>query len=670
MTSRRRRQRGSRLFALYVLASLVPISVIGAVAVHGDTKAGAEFGRDWGRAQSAVIEQMVIAPALRGADLTLGLDAAERGRLQSATDLAIFNGTVSHLRLRSLRGTVAFSDDGSVAGSVPVTDPAFRAAAAGGTDVRVIETTPHSSGLVRVMQPVIAAANGQTTGVLEVYLPYDAIATKVQAETHSEITRLALSLIGLFALLALISWWTTRALRNNAATHEYESLHDSLTGLPNRELFRRTAEDALERGRRGEQGAMVLIDLDHFKEVNDTIGHHAGDELLRIVARRLRGSLRTDDIVARLGGDEFAMVLPRGGGQQETLALLYRIREELAEEVVLDGVSLSVAASFGVCFYPQSAETVEDLLQHADAAMYRGKQGQLNQGGIVIYEAAMAHHPTHALLIQRELRGALDRDELVLHYQPKVTLSSGRVTCLEALVRWQHPARGLLLPSEFLSAAESCEVIEPLTSWVLRRALTDYTAWTAAGHDWMVAVNVSARNLRSPEFAGSVARILLEANVPPPRLHLEVSETALAFDVELARTAIGPLIEQGISVALDHFGMDRTDLAQLLNAGVSEIKMDRTFLADLPGNERDRATVRSVITLGHALGCRVTAQGVESREVAEVLEDAGCDDAQGYLWLHPGPWSGVARAFGTAEKPADTAVTPSQTTRGGLRTSR
>jgi EAL domain-containing protein (putative c-di-GMP-specific phosphodiesterase class I) len=364
------------------------------------------------------------------------------------------------------------------------------------------------------------------------------------------------------------------------------------------------------------------------------------------------------------------MVLPRGGGHEETLALLYRIREELAEEVVLDGVSLSVAASFGVCFYPQSAETVEDLLQHADAAMYRGKQGQPNQGGIVIYEAAMAHHPTHALLIQRELRGALDRDELVLHYQPKVTLSSGRVTCLEALVRWQHPARGLLLPSEFLSAAESCEVIEPLTSWVLRRALSDYLAWTAAGHDWMVAVNVSARNLRSPEFAGSVAQILLEANVPPRRLHLEVSETALAFDVELARTAIGPLIEQGISVALDHFGMDRTDLAQLLNAGVSEIKMDRTFLADLPGNERDRATVRSVITLGHALGCRVTAQGVESREVAEVLEDAGCDEAQGYLWLHPGPWSGVARAFGTAEKPADTAVTPSQTTRGGLRTSR
>jgi hypothetical protein len=200
--------------------SLVPISLIGAATVRADTNAGIEFGRDWGRAQSAVIEQMSIAPALRGADLSLGLNKAERGRLQSATDLAIFNGTVAHLRLRSFTGAVDFSDDGRVAGSVSVSDPAFRTAAAGGTDVRVIQNTQDSTSVVRVMQPVIGAANGQATGVLEVYLPYDAIATKVAAETHAEILHLALSLVGLFALLALISWWTTRALRHNAATYE------------------------------------------------------------------------------------------------------------------------------------------------------------------------------------------------------------------------------------------------------------------------------------------------------------------------------------------------------------------------------------------------------------------------------------------------------------------
>jgi diguanylate cyclase (GGDEF)-like protein len=657
MDSRRRRRQGSRLFALYVLASLIPISVIGAVAVRGDSNAGAEFGRDWGRAQSAVIEEMSIAPALRGADLSLGLNPAERGRLQSATDLAIFNGTVSHLRLRSFKGAVEFSDDGSVAGSVPVGDPAFQAAAAGHTDVRLIPGTQHSPGLVRVLQPVIAAANGRATGVLEVYLPYDAIATKVQAETRQEIVRLALSLVGLFALLALVSWWTTRALRQNAAAHEYESLHDSLTGLPNRELFRQTAEEALDRSRHGEQGAVVLLDLDHFKEVNDTFGHRAGDDLLRIVARRLRGSLRTDDLVARLGGDEFAMVLPRGGGHEETLALLSRIRDELSEEVVLEGVPLRVGASFGVCFYPESAKTVEDLLQHADAAMYRGKHGP---GGIEIYHESTPHRATHALAIQRELRMALKRGELVLHYQPKVKLRSGRVTCVEALVRWQHPERGLLLPSEFLSVAESCELIHPLTRWVLRRALADCTAWTAAGHDWAVSVNVSEQNLTSPEFAGSVGQILQDTGVPPERLHLEVSETALAFDVELARKVIGPLIDQGISIALDHFGMDRTDLAQFVTAHVSEIKIDRTFLADLPGNEQHRALVRSVISLGHSLGCRVTAQGVESQDVADALDMAGCDDAQGYLWLQPGPWTEVARSL-EANTVADATITAAAT---------
>jgi diguanylate cyclase (GGDEF)-like protein len=657
MSSRRRRQHGSRLFALYVLASLIPIGVIGAVAVRGDANAGTQFARDWGRAQSAVIEQMAIAPALGGGDLSLGLSKAERGRVQSAIDLAIFNGTVSHLRLRSFTGAVEFSDNGSTTSSVPASDPSFRAAAAGGTDVRVMSSSQHSPGVVRVLQPVIAAANGQATGVLEVYLPYDAIATKVAGETHTEIIRLALSLLGLFALLALISWWTTRALRHNAATHEYESLHDSLTELPNRELFRRTAEDALERGRRGEQGALVLIDLDHFKEVNDTLGHHAGDELLRVVGRRLRGSLRTDDFVARLGGDEFAMVLPRAGGHEETLALLSRIREELAEEVVLDGVPLSVEASFGVCFYPESAETVEDLLQHADSAMYRGKLGP---EGIVIYEAATAHRATHVVAIQRELRSALDRDELLLQYQPKVNLSSGRVTCLEALVRWQHPQRGLLLPSEFLTVAEGCELIEPLTSWVLRRALADYTAWTAAGYDWMVAVNVSARNLTSAQFAPSVAQILHEADVPPHRLHLEVSETAMAFDAELARAVIGPLADQGIYIAMDHFGMDLTDLAQFCTSNVSEIKIDRTFLADLPGNEHDRAIVASVISVGHNLGCLVTAQGVESQGVADALNDAGCDDGQGYLWLRPGPWAEVARVFGASSATTAQAASGSQ----------
>ena len=666
MTIRRRRRQGSRLFALYVLASLVPISVIGALLVRGYHDAGRELGRDQGRAQAAVIEQMAIAPALRGADLSAGLNIDERERLQSATDLAIFKGSVSHLYLRSFTGGVVFSDDGTLQGSVPVSDPGFQAAAAGGTDVRIMEDhqlrimEDHQQGQanIRVLQPVIAAANGRAIGVLEIYLPYDAIATKAQAGTREAIIRLALSLIGLFAVLALISWWTTRALRENAAEHEHQSLHDSLTGLPNRQLFLRTAEQALARSQHGEPGALVLIDLDHFKEVNDTLGHHAGDELLKVVGRRLGESLRTDDTVARLGGDEFGLVLPRIGGREETVALLTRVRHELGEEVMLDGVPLSVGASFGVCFYPDGAETVEQLLRHADAAMYQGKHGPT---GVVVYDVGTPQHETHVLVMHDELLRALDRHELVLHYQPKVELGTGRVSCLEALVRWQHPERGLLLPSEFLAVAEQySELIGPLTSWVLRRALADYTAWTVAGHDWAVAVNVSPRNLASMEFADTIGQILREAGVRPDRLHLEVTETALAFNVELAERVVRALAAQGISI--DDFGTGFTGLSQLRTVQVSEVKIDRTVLSDLPGSERDRAFVRSVIDIGHSLGCVVTAEGVESQDVADALADAGCDQAQGYLWLRPCPWTEVALAFGVAPAHAASTATTSTTT--------
>src|SRR5665647_138442 len=326
MTSLRIRQRGSKLFALYVLASLLPISVIGALAMRGDAASADEFGLDWGRAQAAIIEDMVVAPTLRGADLSQGLNGTEREHLQSATDLAIFNGRVSHLRLLSFTGTVEFSDNGSLAGSVPPSDPAFLTAAAGGTDVRVIEKQQDSPAAVRVTLPVIAAANGRATGVLEVDLPYDAIATKVQGETRTEMIRFAVSLVGLFAVLAFISWWTTRALRENAAEHEHQSLHDSLTGLPNRQLFLRTAEEALARSQRGEPGALVLIDLDHFKEVNDTLGHQAGDELLR----------------------------------------------------------------------------------HADAAMYQGKYGPT---GVEVYDVGTPQHATHVLLMHDELLVAIQRPE-------------------------------------------------------------------------------------------------------------------------------------------------------------------------------------------------------------------------------------------------------------------
>src|SRR5665811_646393 len=281
--------------------------------------------------------------------------------------------------------------------------------------------------------------------------------------------------------------------------------------------------------------------------------------------------------------------------------------------------------------------------------------------GIVIGRLSAADSTTpqpaaHALVMQNELREALDLDQLVLHYQPKVELGSGRVVCLEALVRWQHPGRGLLMPSEFLPvAAQHCELMESLTGWVLRRALGDYKAWTAVGRGWTVAVNISAADLGSLEFAGTVSQILAEAGVRPDRLHLEVIETELAFDTERAGQVVGALAAQGILMSIDDLGIGYTSASQLRTLQVCEVKIDRTFLAALPGSEQDRAKVRSLIDLGHSLGCSVSAEGVEWQDIADWLVDAGCDQAQGYLWLRPRSWTEVAQVFGATT--ATTAMT-------------
>jgi diguanylate cyclase (GGDEF)-like protein len=634
---------GSRLFAAYAAASLIPVVLLGAMLVRGAQQEALESGLEQGRAQAAVIEEMAIAPALTGADLDHQLTAAERQRLQDATDLAIFNGSVIRLRLRGFKGRVVFSDNGSTAGALPTSHHAFRAAAVGHTDVAIIQDPDGASGqVIRVLQPVVAKATGQSTGVLELYLPYSTIAKHVQAQMRRTYWRLAAGLTALYAVLAFIAWSTTRRLRRHATQHQHEALHDALTGLPNRKWFRERAEDAVERGQRGAHGAIVLVDLDRFKDVNDTLGHHAGDELLRIVAQRLSVSLRTDDTVARLGGDEFGLILPGIPDAAHAVELLARVHQELAAQIVLDEVHLTIEASFGVALYPAHGNTVEVLLQHADAAMYQGKRGT---SAVVVYESTTATHPTQWLIVQGELRRALEHDELVLHYQPKVELATGQICGVEALVRWDHPQRGLLPPAEFLPAVEQSSLIDPLTAWVLRRALTDHASWTALGLSWPVAVNVSARNLEVEAFPGSVAELLTQFGAPANQLNLEITETALAADAVAAAQAVAMLATQGIAISIDDFGMGYTSLSQLRNLPIAELKIHQSFVMDLEQDERDRAIVRSLLGLADGLGCRVTAEGVETPAVASWLAEAGCACAQGFLFAEPLPYGELVNRY-------------------------
>ena len=630
---------GSRLFVMYAAASLVSVFALGAVLLQGYRDDAVTHGRDQGLAQAAVIEEMAVAPALDGADLTAGLTGEQRGRLQAATDLAIFRGSVVRMRLRSFTGQVVFADDGSAAGGISVTDPAFRAAAEGHADVAVVPDGDRATGkIIRVLQPVITGASGQSVGVLELYLPYEATAAHLDHQMTDAYVRLGCGLLGLYMVLAAISWSTTRSLRRHAARHEHEALHDALTGLPNRAAFRVRANAALEAANRaGSRGAVVLVDLNRFKQVNDTLGHHAGDELLRIIAGRLAGAMRHGDTVARLGGDEFGMILPDMTAT-DVLDRLHDVRALVMRELTLDGVPLTIGASFGVALYPDHGGNVEELLQRADVAMYRGKRGT---SGVVVYVDQEGAQPAQWLTVQTELRRALQRDELSVLYQPRVRLSDGAVIGLEALVRWRHPDRGLLEPGEFLPAAEQSDLIEPITTWVLRRALADLTAWTASGRRWHVTVNVSARNLEDPAFPALVAGLLADAGVAPANVILEMTETAMAGDATTVTHAVRELAALGVGVAVDDFGSGYTSLAQLRSLTVSEIKIDRAFVAGMPHDHRDRAIVRSVVELGHGLGCRVTAEGVEDARVRQWLSEYGCDDAQGYFFSEPVDWACV-----------------------------
>jgi diguanylate cyclase (GGDEF)-like protein len=645
----------SRLFAVYAVASLVPVLVLGFLLYGGYRRDGLDRALAQGRAQAAVIEEMAIAPVLGRGDLSAGIRPGERRGLLDATELAIFSGSVVGLRVRTFGGRVVFSDDGSTAGALSPSDPAFRRAAAGAHDAEIVREPPGSGDeVIRVLQPIVPNASGQATGVLEVYLPYAPIAADVQAQLERTSLRLVGVLAILYLVLALISWSSTRRLRRHAAESAHQALHDPLTALPNREWFRIRAERAVASGAQA-GGAIVLVDLDRFKEVNDSLGHHAGDDLLRVVARRLAAAVRTDDIVARLGGDEFGLVLPGLSDATSAVELLERVREELAAELSLESVDVRIEASFGVALYPEHGTTLEDVLKRADAAMYQGKRGA---AAIVVYDAAAATPAPDFLVMQGELRRALERDELVLHYQPQIDLANGRTAGVEALVRWQHPKRGLLGPGEFVPAAEQSDLIEPLTAWVLRRALEDHGRWSRLGVDWPVSVNVSARNLESPDFAGMVLRLLGESGAAADDLRLEVTETALASDPALAARHLDELAQGGVAVSVDDFGTGYTSLLGLRTLAVAEVKIDRAFVTELDRRDGDRSIVRSIINLAHGLGCTVTAEGVETPATAAWLTDAGCDSAQGYHFARPAPWPELLPRFAVDADPAGAAATP------------
>jgi diguanylate cyclase (GGDEF)-like protein len=419
----------------------------------------------------------------------------------------------------------------------------------------------------------------------------------------------------------------------------HRSLHDPLTGLANRQLYLDALDDALEQAREDEQGghvAVLFLDLDGFKYVNDSLGHQVGDGLLEAVAERLQASARTDDLTARFGGDEFALLCPGVASEDDALAIGRRLNEALAAGFMVGEHELRVSASIGVAISGSAEADSGVLLRDADAAMYAAKAR--GRARCELFGASLRRRMVERLSIENDLRPALERDQLEVHYQPIVSLESARIVGVEALIRWQHPERGLVSPAEFIPVAEETGLIVPIGRMVLERACVQIAAWDASGGPLAgisLSVNLSARQLPHPELLANIQTALRRARIAPSRLTLELTESTLMDEDAGPAETLAALRRSGIRLALDDFGTGYSSLAYLQRFALDEIKLDRSFVAGVGHGGSEDAIIGAVLALARALRIPVVAEGIEQEDQARTLRGLGCALGQGYLYSRP-----------------------------------
>jgi diguanylate cyclase (GGDEF)-like protein/PAS domain S-box-containing protein len=422
---------------------------------------------------------------------------------------------------------------------------------------------------------------------------------------------------------------------------QHMAFYDTLTELPNRNMLHDRLLNAIRTDSgEGKPMALLLMDLDHFKEINDTLGHHRGDLLLKELGSRLKSVLFEPDMVARLGGDEFAILVSRLAKVEDVNLVIRKIQGALESPFVIESLPVAVEASIGIALYPEHGENPDSLMQRADVAMYMAKE---TGSGYVIYDTKLDQHSPRRLALIGELRQAIEKDQLLLHYQPKISLKTHRVVGMEALVRWQHPEYGFVPPDQFILPAEQTGLIHPLTRWVLNAAIRQCQAWRQAGLKIPVSVNLSARNLHDPQLADHLAELLKTHGGMPEQLELEITESAIMADPQRALEAITRLRAMGLRFALDDFGIGYSSLAYLKKLPVDTIKIDKSFVIDMAKDEDDVLIVLSTINLAHNLGLKVVAEGVETEKIWDRLFAFGCDAAQGYYMSKPLPAADLTR---------------------------
>jgi len=437
---------------------------------------------------------------------------------------------------------------------------------------------------------------------------------------------------------------TARTRGLEAANRQLRHLatHDPLTGLPNRVLLEDRLTQAMAHADRDRRSFAVLVcDLDRFKLINDSLGHGAGDELLQEVAHRLTGLVRSVDTVARFGGDEFVLLVTSISRREDATRLAAQAVEVLQAPVLISGIDVHTSPSIGVAFYPEDGATIEALIAHADAAMYNAKQR--GRGNVQCYDPDMNAGAEDRVQLESDLHAAIEHHQLRLHYQPKVDTRTGAVRSAEALVRWEHPTRGLIGPSEFIPLAEECGLIGAIGEWVIREACRQARQWQQDGVAWLrVSVNLSASQFRHDGLVESIQRALDDSGLQPKYLEVELTESVVMSDPEESITVLERLSRMGVIVSVDDFGTGYSSMSYLRRFPIDKLKIDRVFISEMVNRPEDASIVRAIVSLAHSLRLKVVAEGVETAAQLEFLQTCGCDEYQGYHFSRPLPAASFA----------------------------
>jgi diguanylate cyclase (GGDEF)-like protein len=462
------------------------------------------------------------------------------------------------------------------------------------------------------------------------YAAQDALA---RLASRLGITGLVIAWLAVWIAL-IISTAVARRIKTQTAKLEYQATHDALTGLPNRVALAGALDKAIAYARQtGRSVGLVLMDLNRFREINDTLGHDMGDRVLQEVSLRLRAALWENDTVARLGGDDFALLMPIADASHVRLVIA-KTQVIMGDPFEIQGLSLQVDACLGVALYPDHADDAATLLRRAEVAMYHAKWARRTH---TMYDPGKDPHSVDRLKLTADLRHAIERNEMFMVYQPKIDVGRSLCTGVEALLRWRHAERGLVAPDEFIRLAEQTGAIKDITYWTLEQSMAQARTWSNTGISLNVSVNLSALMLQDPELPSRISGLLKDHGLPPGQLSLEITETAIMLDPDGALAILGALDVLGVRLSIDDFGTGYTSLAYLKRLPVDEIKIDKSFVMNMLADDDDATIVQSIISLAHNMRRRVVAEGVESNDIMAALAGKGCDLAQGYLMSKPLP---------------------------------